>query len=123
MEKSGEEDSPDGGLSLGVLQEASIMGHDLVLWEVQVELQGHQNGELKGDQLTSVHPKPLLQFINENLDFVFLQVSADLGRQQDAGSGAEFSVLFVEFTLQHQLLEVNESHGYRGLLVSTFPLS
>lgn len=64
MQRSGELDSPDGWLSLGVLQEASIMGHDLMLWEVQVKLQGHQNGELEGDQLSAVHPKPLLQFLD-----------------------------------------------------------
>lgn len=39
------------------------MGHDLVLWEMQVELQGHQNRELESDQLSTVHPKPLLQFL------------------------------------------------------------
>ncbi len=39
MRRSGEkEDSPLMGLSLGVLQKASIMGHDFVLWKMQVEL-------------------------------------------------------------------------------------
>lgn len=29
---------PDGSLMLGGLQQASVVGHDLVFWEVQVEL-------------------------------------------------------------------------------------
>lgn len=29
---------PDGSLMLGGLQQASVVGHDLVLWQVQVEL-------------------------------------------------------------------------------------
>lgn len=57
--------SPDRELLLGSLQEASVVGHDLVLGQVQVELQRHQHGELEGDQLTAVHPKPLLQFLNQ----------------------------------------------------------
>lgn len=39
------------------------MRHDLVLRQVKVELQRHQHGELEGDQLAPVHPKPLLQFL------------------------------------------------------------
>lgn len=29
---------PDGSLMLGGLQQASVVGHDLVFWQVQVEL-------------------------------------------------------------------------------------
>lgn len=47
-------------LMLGGLQQASVVGHDLVLRQVQVELQRHQDGELEGDQLPAVHPESLL---------------------------------------------------------------
>lgn len=55
-------------------------------------------------------------YVDQELDPVLLEVSADLGRQQDAGAGAEFAVLLVEFALQHQLLEIHEGHGDGGLL-------
>lgn len=54
---------PDGPLMLGGLQQASVVGHDLVLGQVQVELQRHQHGELEGDQLPPVHSEALLQFL------------------------------------------------------------
>lgn len=47
---------------------------------------------------------------------MLLQIAADLGGQKDAGAGAQFAVLFVEFALQHQLLEINKGHGHGGLL-------
>lgn len=50
---------------LGGLQQASVVGHDLVLGQVQVELQRHQDGELEGNQLTAVHSEALLQFLWE----------------------------------------------------------
>lgn len=56
---------PDGPLMLGGLQQASVVGHDLVLRQVQVELQRHQDGELEGNQLTAVHSEALLQFLWE----------------------------------------------------------
>lgn len=39
-ESGGEPGSPppDGSLMLGGLQQASVVGHDLVFWQVQVEL-------------------------------------------------------------------------------------
>lgn len=54
---------PDGPLMLGGLQQASVVGHDLVLGQVQVELQRNQHGELEGDQLPPVHSEALLQFL------------------------------------------------------------
>lgn len=54
---------PDGPLMLGGLQQASVVGHDLVLGQVQVELQRHQHGELEGNQLPPVHSEALLQFL------------------------------------------------------------
>lgn len=60
--------------------------------------------------------------INQELDLVFLQVAADLGRQEDTGAGAEFTVLLVQFALKHQLLKVDESHGHRRLLVAALIL-
>lgn len=48
---------------LGGLKQSSVVGHDLVLGQVQVELQRHQDRELKGDQLPAVHSEPLLQFL------------------------------------------------------------
>lgn len=57
---------PDGSPMLGGLQQASVVGHNLVLWQVQVELQRHQDRELEGYQLSAVHSEPLLQFLPEN---------------------------------------------------------
>ncbi|TNN67465.1 hypothetical protein EYF80_022271 [Liparis tanakae] len=56
---------PDGSLMLGGQQEASVVGHDLVFGQVQVELQRHQHRELEGYQLSAVHPEPLFQFLQE----------------------------------------------------------
>lgn len=53
---------------------------------------------------------------------MLLQVAADLGRQQDAGPGAEFTVLLVELALKNELLEVDEGHGDGGLLVAALIL-
>lgn len=50
---------------------------------------------------------------------MLLEVSANLGSKQDAGTGAEFAVLLVEFPLEDQLLEVDEGHGYGGFLIAT----
>lgn len=65
MRSGGEAGSrpPDGSPTLGGLQQASVVRHDLVLRQVQVELQRHQDGELKGYQLSAVHSEPLLQFL------------------------------------------------------------
>ena len=57
---------PDGSLMLGGLQQASVVGHDLMFGQVQVELQRHQDRELKGNQLSAVHSEPLLQFLKTN---------------------------------------------------------
>lgn len=115
--------SPDGTLMLGGLQQASVVGHDLVFGQVQVELQSHQDGKLEGDQLPAVHPETLFKFIDEDLDFVLLQVSPDLGGQQHTRAGAQFAVLFVQFALKNQFLEVDKSHGHRQLLVAALVLS
>lgn len=60
--------------------------------------------------------------VNQELDLVLLEVAADLGRQEDARTGAEFTVLLVQFSLKHKLLEVDESHGHRRLLVAALIL-
>lgn len=54
---------PDGSPMLGGLQQASVVGHDLMLGQVQVELQCHQDRELEGYQLPAVHSEPFLQFL------------------------------------------------------------
>lgn len=41
------------------------MRHDFMLGQVQVELQGHQDGKLEGYQLSAVHSELLLQFLWE----------------------------------------------------------
>lgn len=56
---------PDGSLMLGGLQQASVVRHDLVFWQLQVELQRHQHRELEGYQLSAVHSEPLFQFLPE----------------------------------------------------------
>lgn len=54
---------PDGSLMLGGLQQASVVGHDLVFRQVQVELQCDQDRELEGDQLSAIDSEPFLQFL------------------------------------------------------------
>lgn len=66
--------------------------------------------------------KPEHTYVDQELDLVLLEVAADLGCQEDAGSGTEFAVLLVEFALQHQLLEVHEGHGDGGLLEAALVL-
>lgn len=44
-------------------------------------------------------------------NFMFPEVTADLGCKQNASTSAQFAVLFVEFALEDELLEVNVSHG------------
>lgn len=61
-------------------------------------------------------------YIYEMLDLMLLEVSANLGGEQDAGAGTEFAVLLVEFPLEDQLLEVDEGHGYGGFLIATLLL-
>lgn len=34
-------------------------------------------------------------YVYQELDLVFLEIAADLGRQKDTRSGAEFTILFV----------------------------
>lgn len=60
--------------------------------------------------------------INEKLDFVLLQVAADLGRQQDARPCAEFTVLLVEFALKNKFFKVDERHGDGRFLVAALVL-
>lgn len=118
-----ESPTPDVTLMLGGLQQPSVVRHDLVFGQVQVELQSHQDWKLEGDQLPAVYPKTLFKFINEDLDFMFLQISPDLGRQQHACAGAQFTVLLVQFALKNQFLEVDKSHGHSQLLVAALVLS
>lgn len=66
--------------------------------------------------------KPERTYVDQEFDLVLFEVSTDLGCQQDAGSGAEFAVLLVEFTLQHQLLEIHKGHGDGGLLEAALVL-
>lgn len=58
----------------------------------------------------------LKTYINEKLNFVFLEVAADLCGQKYTRSGAEFTVLFVQFALKDEFLEVDERRGHSGLL-------
>lgn len=65
---------------LGGLQQASVVGHDLVLWQVQVELQRHQDGELEGYELSAVHSEPLFQFLPEKSNLRLKSVIQNLQR-------------------------------------------
>lgn len=60
--------------------------------------------------------------VDQELDLVLLQVTADLGRQQDARSGAELTVLLVEFALKNEFFKVDERHGDGWLLVAALVL-
>lgn len=53
---------------------------------------------------------------------MLLQVTADLGRQKDTSSGAEFTILLVQLALKNKFLKVDESHGHGWFLVTTFIL-
>lgn len=53
---------------------------------------------------------------------MFLQVAADLGRQQDARPGAEFTVLLVELALKNEFFKVDEGHGNGRFLVAALVL-
>lgn len=61
-------------------------------------------------------------YIDQELDLVLLEIAADLGRQKDTRSGAEFTILLVQFTLKDKFFKVDESHGHRRFLVATFIL-
>lgn len=61
-------------------------------------------------------------YIDKKLDLVFLKITANLGCQEDAGSSAEFAVLFVQLALKNEFFEVDESHGHSRLLVPAFIL-
>ena len=52
---------------LGALDQASVVGHNFVLWEVKGKLQGHQHWELKGNQFSSIQPELLFQFLQQNV--------------------------------------------------------
>lgn len=62
-------------------------------------------------------------YVDQELDLVFLQVSTNLGGEEDAGAGAQFAVLLVEFALQNQLLKVHKGHRHCWFLVPTLLLS
>lgn len=53
---------------------------------------------------------------------MLLKVTANLGCQEDAGSSAEFTVLFVQLALKNEFFEVDESHGHSRLLIPAFIL-
>lgn len=53
---------------------------------------------------------------------MFLEISADLGCQEDAGPCAELTVLLVEFALQNQFFKVDKSHGHCRFLVAALIL-
>lgn len=61
-------------------------------------------------------------YIDQELDLVLLEITADLGRQKDTRSGAEFPILLVQFTLKYKFFKVDESHGHCRFLVATFIL-
>lgn len=62
-------------------------------------------------------------YIDQQLDFMFLQITTNLCCQKDTGSSAEFTILFVQFALKNKFFKVDKSHGHCGLLVTTFILS
>lgn len=57
---------PALGPVLGALDQASVMGQDLVLRQMKRELQGHQHWEFKGNQFSSIQPELLFQFLQWN---------------------------------------------------------
>lgn len=61
-------------------------------------------------------------YINQKLDLVLLEITADLGRQKNTSSCTELTILLVQFTLKHKFFKIDKSHGHRRLLVATFIL-
>lgn len=59
-------------------------------------------------------------YIYKVFDFVFPEVTADLGCKQNASTSTQFAVLFVKFALENKLLKVNVSHGHSNWLQIAF---
>lgn len=61
-------------------------------------------------------------YIDQQLDLVLLEITADFGRQKDTSSGTKFAILLVQFTLKYKFFKVNESHGHCRFFIATFIL-
>lgn len=70
------------GPVLGALDEASVVGHDFMLWQMKGKFQGHQHWKFKGNQLSPVQSELLFQFLQ---------------RQQNRFSAAVNNLGFVGF--------------------------
>lgn len=55
--------------------------------------------------------KPYSTYVYKVFNFMFPEITADLGCKQNASTSTQFAVLFVEFALEDKLLKVNISHG------------
>ena len=53
----------------------------------------------------------LSTYVYKVFNFMFPEITADLGCKQNASTSTQFAVLFVEFALEDELLKVNISHG------------
>lgn len=60
-----------------------------------------------------------LTHINQLFDFLFLEVTADFGGQQEASGGHQLPVVLVEAALKDEFLEVRKCHGDGHWLQST----
>lgn len=61
-------------------------------------------------------------YVYKKFDLVFLEITADLGCQQDTSSSTEFTVLLVQFALKNKFFKVDKSHGNCRFLKATFIL-
>lgn len=59
-------------------------------------------------------------YIYKMFNFMFPEITADFGCEQNASTSTQFAVLFVEFALEDKLLKVHISHGHSNWLQIAF---
>ena len=70
------------------------------------ELQSHQYGKLRGQQVSPVQPEHGLCPLDQRLQLLALYV-VQLGREDQTCPSTEFPILFVDNLAQDQLLKVD----------------
>ena len=90
----------------GMVEKSLVVWGNLLVRNVEAELERHQDGELGGEQVAPVQSEHCLRFLYQLLQLLALAV-IELGRQNQTCSRTEFSVIFVYYIFQHQLLKVD----------------
>ena len=84
---------------------------------MEAEFQSHKDSKLRGEEVASVEPEDGLGLLDHRLQLVALAV-IQLGREDEAGPGAELPVHFVDDVFQNELLKVNISLGKKDMSVA-----